>query len=301
VIGMILVCVLFRDHKPEADDVAMPRFNVKNANKGPGSLFFNSGINVFMLFVFGVAQWGITSQLFSFAAAQYKLIATQYNIWISFIGVGAGAMGFSIFWRRVAKRLRQDHPTQELQWTLLGATLSVGAMVCFLNYTGGSVAPPSGLFYAGTVLLGLSTTCFYANSELIYSKQLTQYTAEVGSSVGMFYSVYGIAASLARFLGPFLAGFTMVIANAAENNAAPCVDSQGAFDVNSTCCFTPTSFSTSTCEILNVNIWVGLSIGIAVTMWALTWWYTTRLVNYHGFVEGSDLPKPSPNPELNTV
>ena len=140
---------------------------------------------------------------------------------------------------------------------------------------------PPGALYAGTVLLGLSQVIVYGNMEVVFSKQITQHIHEVGDSgQAAIFSIYGIINSFARFLGPLITGFVLPIGDTATGGGAPCLTKAGAFNPQSTCCFTPSAFIVTTCEVVNINVYVPILIAISCVAVALGWWYLAVVVDY---------------------
>ena len=230
-----------------------------------------------MILIFGFVDFAILSQLFAFGAVQFQVIATQYDVWKPFVGVGAGAAGAVLIFRRFISRFT-NRPHQELDWGLVGLLLSFTVPWFFVSYQGPAVTSPSALMYVGTVLLGISQVLCFTNFEVIFSKQLTQHVSEVGNSVGTMFALYGISLSLSRFLGPFVTGFLLPIVNF-ENGLAPCTGVNG-FDPNSTCCFQTHGFQTKTCELQNVNVWVPILIGLSAIAVSLGIWLLCSMVSY---------------------
>jgi len=280
VLGLVIVLVMFRnDNVPTVKD-DRPPFDFKHCAKGPGSLFYKVCINVVVIFFVGYVAYGIVSQLFGFAAAQFKVIHDQYDLWIPFTGLGAGAMSGAIIWRRIAKALRETHPRQETAWACLGLVFSIIVPFCFILYS--PPTSPADLLYAGSVLVGLSQVITLGNMEVVFSKQITQHGDEVGSSVAVLFSIYSITLAASRFAGPFITAFIIPIADTATGGGKPCLTSTGEFNVTSTCCFLPSGFQTSTCELLNVDIYIPVLAAVVIAASSLGIYYLSVIVDYTG-------------------
>jgi hypothetical protein len=264
--------------KLEGDRMEGKYFDAWNAPKGRNTLFQKILINSVLVIIFGFVDYSILGQLFAFGTSQFHVVATQYDLWQPFVGVGAGALAAAIVWRRIAKRW--DHPAQETIWCMIGLALGFGVPFFFVNYGGVySTTSPPALLYIGTTLIGLSQTLSFSNLEVIFSKQLTQHLDEVANSIGTMFSLYGISQSFARFLGPFVTGFIIPIHDSATNSN-PCYDATGQFNASSTCCFTPSGFTTTTCELLNVDIWLPILVVISSFATALGFYFTCVTVDY---------------------
>lgn len=204
--GVFLVLLYF-DEKAVADiegednthDVALP---------GAGcSLLGTVSMCLAARVVWGMALFSIQTNIFAFALAKFHEIHLQFEIWQPYAALGAG----SVFAVQVWKRSIKKYPHRvafEKTWEVL-ASLMVIVSYCFLPAKG----PQPWRMYVSFALLGMGTTLWFANNEIVFSKMLSFRRKEVGNRTGMFMAVYCMSGSLARFAGPFLGSLVMQIEN----------------------------------------------------------------------------------------
>jgi len=181
------------------DDVALPG--------GGCSLWGTVSTCLVTRVVWGLALFSIQTNIFAFALAKFHEVHLQFEIWRPYAALGAG----SVFAVQVWKRVIAKYPNRvafEKVWEIGASTLIIVAY-CYLPVDG----PQPWRMYTSFALLGMGTTLWYANNEIVFSKMLSFRRKEVGNRTGVFMAVYNMSGSLARFAGPFLGSLVMQIEN----------------------------------------------------------------------------------------
>lgn len=319
-IAFCIVLYFFRDQNAPnyMENEKLKNFDWVNCDKSKHSIFFNTIMNSFVLFLFGYVQYSIIANMFAFGTSTFRVVTQQEDLWIPFLPLGIGAGGASIVWRRIAKRW-VTNKRQEKYWSLLGSSCAIAAPFFFIAYTGTEGTQPQALLWVGGILLGAANVWQFGNLEVIFSKQITQHYEEVGASISTFFSWYTVSQScwffdvfflfvllifdvvllVTRFLGPFVTGFVLPITDFSQANASPCTTASGALDLNSTCCFVGSKYQISTCEMQSVNIYIPILTGVTFLSFCMTLYYVFYLVNYpEELVEGVIKKKDSDDEEV---
>mmetsp|Transcript_8649 Transcript_8649/g.18983 ORF Transcript_8649/g.18983 Transcript_8649/m.18983 type:complete len:590 (-) Transcript_8649:872-2641(-) len=271
-ITLILLAFLFKDGVEGKDmdyDVQLLHsFSLKTSKIKPGSFLFGILVNTFVHLTFGFVNWALIFQFFGFGFAQFKVINQQTDIWKPYTALGAGSLFALYFWKFVTPKLGTRFP--ELIYSEIGAACIFAATFMFYEWSGIGVTEPVALMYVGSALTGLSTTWFFTNQEISYSKQLTWSVEEVGTSINRFMGLYGAIGAFARFLGPFVAGYAFAIRD--TSGADMCVVS--------TCCLEPDNYQNATCEFDGSQVFVPILIAISFICLVLQIWYDRQLLSY---------------------
>ena len=193
------------------DETACPDAQDQHSyhSTGGGSITWIALTSYFIQAVYGACVFSIFSNIFAFATAKFHVVHAQMDLWKPYVAIGVGTIFSIMVWKK-AKKKYEDKIAFEKTWARVAMTIGIAAWA-FLIGTWKEAHPPEWHMYASFALSGMSTTLFFANNEIIFSKMLTHKKKEVGNRIGRYMAGFSMAGSVARFAGPFVGAYIMHI------------------------------------------------------------------------------------------
>ena len=237
--------------------------NCKPLNTNTSIWYFVRSSNLIQL-LFSIAVFSIFSQIFGISLAVYKVVTDQNSIYKPWIPFGVGAIVATWIWKRLNPRLGH---TPEKVFTNLGIIVAIIGLILLIPYLGVNQPPPAALMYVGFTLLGICISWFNVNQEIVFSKQISWMThVNESNRDGTFLSMYMMVNSFGHFLGPFLAGYAMVIQQNPQSD--------------SICLVTTGSYENEGCELTNYGAWIGGMLAMLAIALALNLYFDFYVVDY---------------------
>lgn len=179
---------------PLAPHMAM-KFNFREA-KG---LISHTALLILLVFLGTACFWGITSDLFTLAFGQYRLITESTDLWKVYISGGIAFVVAGVVIRAVIHR-----KFSPAMFSILGLIFNVWGFVFLLNYRIEDERWKN-VFYFGSVALSTSGgAAFFTGIGVYYSQKITDFSDQARNRRGLFLGFFTFADALGRFAGPAL-------------------------------------------------------------------------------------------------
>lgn len=230
---VMLPMVLFLFKNPFAPHAAM-RFYYKDAKP----LIYHTIAIGSVLLVGNLCLWGVTSELFSFAFAQYHIVNKQSDLWKVYIAAGIAFFAGSLLLRCLIKS-----KVTAISFSICGLATNIVGFLFLLDFKLKSPVSQT-FFYLGSTLTIFGGMWFLTGTIVYYSHKITDYSNQARNRRGSFMGLLNIADAIGRFIGPAV--------------LAPITHIQS---TNKLMC-DPTTWSSENCELSNVN----LAIPIIITL-----------------------------------
>lgn len=232
---VMLPMTLFLFKNPFAPHASM-RFYYKDAKQ----LVFHTVAIGAVLLVGNACLWGIISELFSFAFAQYHIINKQSDLWKVYIAAGMSFLAGSLMLRCLIKS-----KVTAFSFVIGGLVTNIVGFIFLLDFK--LEAPITHtFFYVGSTLTIFGGMWFLTGTIVYYSHKITDYSNQARNRRGVFMGLINIADALGRFFGPtFLAPITYM----KSRNKLDC---------------DPTKWNPKNCELSQVNLAIPLIIIIVI-------------------------------------
>ncbi|KAL9952460.1 hypothetical protein ACROYT_G039721 [Oculina patagonica] len=237
VVVIMLPLIKYCFKNPMAPHMAM-KFNYREA-KG----LIAHTIVLMLLMFFGTACfWGITSDLFTLAFGQYRLVSAQRDLWKVYISGGIAFVFAGVLIRGTIHR-----KLSPAMFSILGLILNVWGFVMLLDYKITDERLRNG-FYFGAVALAISGgAAFFTGVGVYYLQKITDFSDQARNRRGLFLGFFNFAEALGRFAGPALISLFLRLTNKDDKGSPGC---------------NPVEFDATYCKVSNVNIVLATLCGV---------------------------------------
>lgn len=219
---------------PMAPHMAM-KFNYREA-KG---LIAHTTVLMVMIFFGTACFWGITSDLFTLAFGQYRLVSAQGDLWKVYISGGIAFVFAGVLIRATIHR-----NVSPAMFSITGLIANVWGFVMLIDYKITDERLRNG-FYFGAVALAISGgASFFTGVGIYYSQKITDFSDQARNRRGLFLGFFNFAEALGRFAGPSLISLFLRLTDKTSGQCEP------------------VKFDPTNCEVSNVNIVLASLCGI---------------------------------------
>lgn len=188
---VMLPMVIFLFKNPFAPHAAM-RFYYKDAKQ----LISHTLAIGAVLLVGNACLWGIISELFSFAFAQYHIVNKQSDLWKVYIAAGMAFFVGSLMLRCLIKSR-----VTAICFVICGLATNIVGFIFLLDFNLKSPINHT-FFYLGSTLTIFGGIWFLTGTIVYYSHKITDYSNQARNRRGVFIGLLNIADALGRFFGP---------------------------------------------------------------------------------------------------
>lgn len=193
-----LILILFKN--PFAPHAAM-KFYYKDAKQ----LILHTVAIGTVLMVGNLCLWGIISELFSFAFAQYHIVNKQSDLWKVYVGAGGAFFVGSLMLRCLIKS-----KVTATSFIVCGLTTVIVGFIFLIDFKLKSIVSHT-FFYLGSTLGIFGGMWFLTGIIVYYSHKITDYSNQARNRRGSFIGLLNLADAIGRFLGPtILAPITQI-------------------------------------------------------------------------------------------
>lgn len=192
VVFLMLPLTKFFFKNPLAPHMAM-KFAIKEAK----SLILHTAFFMVSIFLGTACFWGITSNLFVLALAQYGLVAKQKDLWKVYV---AGGIAFVVAGGLIRAGIHRK--LSPALCSIIGLIFNVWGFVLLLDYGTKAEGLLNLLYFGGVALSTSGAAWFFTGMGVYYSQKITEFSNQARNRRGVFLGFFNLADALGRFAGP---------------------------------------------------------------------------------------------------
>lgn len=217
-----------------------PHMAMKFAIKEAKSLISHTAFFMVSMFLGTACFWGITSNLFILAFAQYGLVAKQKDLWKVYV---SGGIAFIV--AGVLIRAGIHRKLSPALCSIIGLILNVWGFVLLIDYGIKEERFQNLLYFGGVALATSGAAWFFTGMGVYYSQKITEFSNQARNRRGVFLGFFNLADALGRFAGPALIPLFLHFSNPGDPDCQP-----AKFE------------GSDKCEVTNVNSVLAVLCGI---------------------------------------